>query len=148
LGGGSGPAIAMTSDPAKTDNGVGCDRAADVHDCRLAEDISPSGHPRKWDCVTGGNVTGPIEDNSESALVIVVEKEDDAAREVGVVERWRGNQESTGKRGIDHCSIMPTGSLWRTSWRRNHGHQLTPMPSAMMWPHDVMSRPLAIGQPR
>ncbi len=101
----------MTSDPAKANNGVWCDRAADVHDCGLAEDVGPSGHPRKRNCVTGGNVTGPIEDNSESAFIIVVEKEDDAAREVGIVKRGRGNQERTGKRGVDHCSIMPTGSL-------------------------------------
>ena len=89
----------MTPDPAKADNGVRRDRPADVHDCGLAEDVGPSRHPRKWDCVTGGNVTGPIEDNSESALVIVVEKEDDATGKVGIVERWRGNQERTGERG-------------------------------------------------
>ncbi|HZV26193.1 MAG TPA: hypothetical protein VFG00_07870, partial [Acidothermaceae bacterium] len=43
---------------------------------------------------------------------------------------------------------MPTASPSRISCRRNHGHQLTPIPSAMMCPHDVMSSPVAIGQPR
>ena len=61
----------------------------------------------------------------------IVEKKDDAAREVGIVERWRGNQERAGERGIDHCSIMPTTSRSRTSWRLSQGHQLTPIPKAM-----------------
>lgn len=138
----------MTSDPAKAHDGIWCNRATDVHDCRLAEDVGPSRHPRKRNCVPGGNVTGSVENHSESALVVVVEKEDDAAGEIGIVERWRGNQERTSKRGIDHCSIMPTPWLCRISCRFNHGHQLTPIPKAMMWPHEVMSSPVAIGQPR
>jgi hypothetical protein len=164
--GGPGPARARTSDPPKAYNGVRCDGPTDVHNCGFTEDVGPSRHPRKRNCVTGRDVTGSVEDHSESALVVVVEKKDDAAGEIGIVKRWRSNQERTGERGIDHCSIMPTASRSRTSPNalrsrtspnalrsrsspcRNHGHQLTPMPSAMMWPHDVISSPLAMGQPR
>jgi hypothetical protein len=119
----------MTSDPAEAHHGVRCNRATNVDDCGLAEDVGPPRHPRN--CVAGGNLTGPVEDNSERAFVVVVEKEDDAAGEVGIVKRWRRDQERTGERGIDHCSIMPTLGSARTWWRLNHGHQLTPIPKAM-----------------
>lgn len=152
--GGPGPARAMTSDTAKAHDGVRCNWATDVDDCGLAEDVGPSGHPRKRNCVAGGNLAGPVEDDSEGALIVVVEKEDDAASEIGIVERRRRDQKRAGERSIDHWSIMPTASRWRIlptasrSWCLNHGHQLTPMPKAITWPHEVMSSPLAIGQPR
>jgi hypothetical protein len=119
-----------------------------MDDCGLAKDVGPARHPRKRDGVTGGNLTGPVEDDSERALIVVVEKQDNAAGEVGIVKGRRRNQECTGERGIDHWSIMPTASRSCTSCLLNHGHQLTPMPSARAWPHDVISRPVAIGQPK
>ncbi len=140
LGGGSGSAFGLTSDPAKADNGVRCDGATDVHDRGFAENVSPSGHPRERDCIAGGNLARSVENDSESPLVVVVEKEDDAAGEVGIVKRRRSDQKGTCKRGIDHSPIMPSPSRSCTTpnaLRRNHGHQLTPMPSATMWPHDV-----------
>jgi hypothetical protein len=74
------PCVALPDAP-QADDRLGRYRTAKMHDRGLARGIGP---PRQR--VAGSDGARPVEDDAERALAVVIEQQDDGAREVRIVE--------------------------------------------------------------
>jgi hypothetical protein len=88
---------AVAANATEAHHGVGSDGASDVDHSRLAYEVGPTGQPWERDGVPGGDLTRPVEDDAECSFVVVVEEEDNAAREVRIREGRRRDEKRAGE---------------------------------------------------